>query len=187
MGVTGAVYAARRNTFPPIPRGVILDDLYVPLRIAMDGLRVGYVSEAVAYDEESKNLKAEFRRKVRTLTGNYQLVRLMPGLLNPARNPLFVRFLSHKLLRLASPAFLTAILIASALLSGAVYSSLFLAQAAFYGLGLFGLAVPQSRRLALVRVPALIVVFNAAAATALWVWLTGRQAGVWRSHSREDA
>jgi len=187
VGVTGAIYAARRNAFPRIPEGVILDDLYVPLRIAMDGLRVGYVSEAVAYDEESKNLKTEFRRKVRTLTGNYQLVRLMPGLLNPARNPLFVRFLSHKLLRLASPAFLTAILVASGFLPGAVYYSLFLAQTAFYGLGLFGLIVPQSRRLALVRVPAMIVVFNAAAAIALWVSLTGRQAEVWTAHSRVGA
>ena len=52
----------------------------------------------------------EFARKVsRTLTGNYQLLRLAPWLISPA-NPLLFRFISHKLLRLLVPLLLVFIL-----------------------------------------------------------------------------
>ena len=42
----------------------------------------------------------EFRRKVRTLTGVLQLCAWLPRLLVPIRNPVWVQFVSHKLLRL---------------------------------------------------------------------------------------
>jgi cellulose synthase/poly-beta-1,6-N-acetylglucosamine synthase-like glycosyltransferase len=40
VGVTGAICAVRRELFRPIPRGTILDDVYWPLQVAMQGHRV---------------------------------------------------------------------------------------------------------------------------------------------------
>jgi hypothetical protein len=49
------------------------------------------------------NAGQEFRRKVRTLTGNYQLCAWLPGVLVPGRNPIWAQFVLHKLLRLLLP------------------------------------------------------------------------------------
>ena len=66
----------------------------------------------------------EFSRKVRTLTGNYQLLRLAPWMLSPA-NPLLFRFVSHKLLRLLVPLLLFVMLITSAVAGGGFYRAVF--------------------------------------------------------------
>lgn len=177
IGVTGAIYAASRASYPRIPEGTLLDDLFVPMKLVMDGHRVGYASDAIAYDEDSPSLAIEFRRKVRTLAGNYQLLRLLPGLLDPRKNPMLLRYVSHKLLRLASPALLLVVFASSAFVEQ--YRLFFLAQVVFYLLGSIGLVAPRLRRTRLVRVPAMILVFNSAAAVAVWKWITGGVGSVW--------
>ena len=51
-------------------------------------------------------------RKVRTLTGNFQLMAWLPAVLLPFRNPIWVQFISHKVLRGFTPWFLLAIALA---------------------------------------------------------------------------
>ncbi len=102
-GVTGAIYAMRRALWRPLPAGLILDDVWVPMRLVLDGHRVGYAREAVAVDVREPLRESEFRRKVRTLTGVLQLCAWMPALLVPGRNPIWAQFLMHKLLRLLTP------------------------------------------------------------------------------------
>lgn len=103
VGVTGAIYAMRRRMWEPLPAGVILDDLFGPMRIALSGKRVGFVAEARATDVRVAQPEREYGRKVRTLTGNFQLCAWLPGVLLPWRNPLWLRFVWHKLMRLATP------------------------------------------------------------------------------------
>lgn len=112
MGVTGAFYAARRRLLPTLPAGVILDDIYVPMAIIRQGFRVTFAAEANAFDDINASRQQEFRRKVRTLTGNYQLVLLQRWLLMPG-NGIFFRFVSHKLLRLTSPFWLILFVLAA--------------------------------------------------------------------------
>ena len=57
----------------------------------------------------------EFRRKVRTLAGNFQLIAAAPWLLTPANRVLF-QLVSHKLLRLLVPYFLLSLLSSAAIL-----------------------------------------------------------------------
>jgi poly-beta-1,6-N-acetyl-D-glucosamine synthase len=83
--------------------------------------------------------RREFARKVRTLSGNYQLMQLAPWVLS-AENRLRFRFVSHKLLRLGVPFALAAILLASFSLSGPLYRVALVIQLAFYGLGLMAIA-----------------------------------------------
>lgn len=103
VGVSGSIYAAWRRHWAPLPAGLILDDVYLPMRLALAGGRVGFVPDAYAYETRRVVAAQEFRRKVRTLTGNYQLCAWLPAVLVPWRNPIWLQFLCHKLLRLFLP------------------------------------------------------------------------------------
>jgi cellulose synthase/poly-beta-1,6-N-acetylglucosamine synthase-like glycosyltransferase len=102
IGVSGALYAIRRELMTPLPEETILDDVLVPMRARLAGKRVIFEPEAKAYDRAVESAR-EFKRKVRTLSGNFQLVALLPELLVPWRNPSWLDFVSHKMLRLAVP------------------------------------------------------------------------------------
>ena len=109
VGVTGAVYAMRRALWQPLPAGLLLDDLYVPMRLVLDGHRVGFEPSARAVDARTFGARQEFRRKVRTLTGNLQLCAWLPAVLVPGRNPIWLQLVCHKLLRLLTPYLLLAL------------------------------------------------------------------------------
>jgi cellulose synthase/poly-beta-1,6-N-acetylglucosamine synthase-like glycosyltransferase len=103
IGVTGAIYAMRRKLWTPLPAGLILDDLFVPMQLVLRGHRVAFVDEARAYETRATTDGNEYRRKVRTLTGVLQLCAWLPATLAPLRNPVWVQFVTHKLLRLLTP------------------------------------------------------------------------------------
>ena len=106
VGVTGAIYAMRRSLWAPLPAGLILDDVFVPMRLVLNGWRVGFTDRARAVDTRGFGVGDEYRRKVRTLTGVFQLCAWLPQVLNPRRNPIWLQFTFHKLLRLLTPYFL---------------------------------------------------------------------------------
>jgi cellulose synthase/poly-beta-1,6-N-acetylglucosamine synthase-like glycosyltransferase len=103
IGVTGAIYAMRRALWTPLPAGLILDDLYVPMQLVLAGHRIAFVDEARAYETRATTDGNEYRRKVRTLTGVLQLCAWLPRTLTPLHNPAWVQFVTHKLLRLLTP------------------------------------------------------------------------------------
>jgi cellulose synthase/poly-beta-1,6-N-acetylglucosamine synthase-like glycosyltransferase len=177
VGVTGAISAVRRELFRPIPPGTILDDVYWPLNVAMQGKRVIHDSRAFAYDRLPQRAGDEFRRKVRTQAGNLQLITRLPAALLPWRNPTWFALLSHKLARLAVPWALLALFVAGWFLDGPFYVAALLAQVACYGLALAGLTSGRGGKLA--SVPASFVVLNAAAWAAFWVWVSGRADRSW--------
>jgi glycosyltransferase involved in cell wall biosynthesis len=166
VGATGAIYGIRRRLFPGIPFNLILDDVYVPICIAMSGHRIVMATGAVAYDVPVGDQRLEYARKRRTMVGNLQLVRALPALLSPRRNPLFVRFVSHKLLRVLAPFCFVAMLVVSAALPGAAYRILFAAQLALYAAGAAGLRF-SVRAFSL---PSAFVLVHAAVFAAVWRW-----------------
>jgi biofilm PGA synthesis N-glycosyltransferase PgaC len=137
VGATGALYAVRREAIPEVPAETILDDVFIPMNVARRGLRVGFDPRARAWDSPDLGKEREFRRKVRTLTGNYQLLQLAPWLWR-RENPLRFEFISHKLCRLAVPFALVVALVSAGLLPGLLYRTLFWLQLGFYGLSLLG-------------------------------------------------
>lgn len=177
VGVTGAIYAIRRELYVEIPVGTILDDVFVPMNVARLGKRVIFQPTAIARDRIFTEQGKEFSRKVRTLTGNYQLVRLAPWLLSP-RNPLLFRFISHKLLRLLVPLLLIVMLLTSAMIGGAVYKTIFVLQLVFYVAAIFGMLRPSIKRFKPVAVANTFVMLNVAAALAFYNFVT-RQEKVW--------
>jgi poly-beta-1,6-N-acetyl-D-glucosamine synthase len=179
VGATGALYAARRSLLQPIPPETILDDVLLPLQISRQGARVIFDGRARAWDDPDLGAEKEFKRKVRTLTGNYQLLQIAPWVLSGG-NPLLFRFISHKLLRLAVPFALAALLVASAFVPGALYRVALILQLAFYALSLFALSNQAlSNRLGpLMRVAnaaLALIVLNTAAVVAFGNFVTGRK------------
>lgn len=131
-GATGSIYAMRRNLTRPLPEGTLLDDVYLPMCAYFRGYRITWEPEAKAYDEPA-SLKTEFRRKVRTLAGNYQLIPMFPRLLIP-NHPLWFHFVSHKLGRLFLPYALLLVFLSSFMLPAPLKYVAFGGQALFYGI-----------------------------------------------------
>ncbi|HZQ96678.1 MAG TPA: glycosyltransferase family 2 protein [Candidatus Sulfotelmatobacter sp.] len=178
VGATGAIYAVRRELLTPVPEGTILDDVYIPMEVVRQGKRVIFEQKARAWDRPNLGGQREFSRKVRTLTGNYQLVQLAPWLLS-GRNPLRFEFISHKLFRLAVPFALAILLLASILVSGPFYRLVLLLQVLFYSLSLLaGLRLSRGPLARISDAALTFVVLNSAAALAFVNFLTGRKT-VW--------
>lgn len=175
VGATGALYAVRRELVVEIPPDTILDDVFIPMNVAKQGFRVVFDARARAWDHPDLGSAREFRRKVRTLTGNYQLLQLAPWLLRK-ENPLRLEFISHKLMRLLVPFALLLALAAAGFLQGTFYRVAFWAQLGFYGLSLLGLTRlnlgPVSR---LSDAACTFVTLNTAALVAFANFVTGRQ------------
>jgi cellulose synthase/poly-beta-1,6-N-acetylglucosamine synthase-like glycosyltransferase len=151
VGVSGALYVMRRADYSAIPAETILDDVLIPMRRAMAGDRVLFEAGAIAWDTPVTDVEHESRRKVRTLAGNFQLLALEPRVLNPFANPLFLRLVGHKLLRLSGPLWLALALFAHLML--ARYSSflalLLVPHLGAWALGLLAPALPALKRLPL--------------------------------------
>ena len=177
-GATGAIYCARRALLDPLPEGTILDDVLLPMQVVRKGARVIFDSRARAWDVPDLGDSREFSRKVRTLSGNYQLLQLAPWLLS-SENAIRFEFVSHKLSRLVVPFALLALLVASMFLPQPFYRAALVAQLAFYVLSLAALGGvkvgPLSRLADAART---FVVLNSAALVAFVNFATGRKA-VW--------
>ena len=179
VGMTGAIAMMRRAAFEPLPEAVILDDVWIPARLGLRGQRVALVAEAEAHDTAFED-DAEFRRKVRTLAGNYQLFALVPALLDPRRNPTWFELVSHKVMRLVAPWLL--LVLATTSLAGAAGAGrtasamrlVLAAQAAFYAAAVVG---RRAGRLA--GVARTFVVLNTAAVVGLFKYVVGRQRVTW--------
>lgn len=188
VGATGCIYAIRRELYQPLPAGTILDDVLTPMNIARKGKRVLFEAQAVAYDIISKNAAQEWRRKVRTLAGNWQLLSLAPWIMLSWKNPLWWRFLSHKLLRLVVPFALAILLVVSLLLPGSFYRLFALLQIVFYGSAFTGLLLPSTRSLRLVNLSYFFMVMNTAAVAGFWKWASGGCASAWQpAYSGKEA
>jgi cellulose synthase/poly-beta-1,6-N-acetylglucosamine synthase-like glycosyltransferase len=189
VGVTGAIYALRKELYRPLDPRTIIDDVAIPMEAVLQGYRVVFEPAAHAFDRASPDDAREYRRKVRTLSGNYQLVFLRPALLNPLRNRLFFQLVSHKLMRLAVPWLLLLLLLSSLLLAalgaGLFYLGALLAQLAFYLLALLGRIA--GARTPLLGVPYSFVLLNLAAAAALFGFLLGTERASWRDERHRPA
>ena len=179
VGATGALYSVRRELLTEVPPGTILDDVYLPMQVVRQGKRVVFDARARAWDSPNLGAGREFSRKVRTLSGNYQLVQLAPWLLGSS-NPIRFEFVSHKLLRLAVPLALAALLFASLALamSGPFYRTVLILELLFYALSALALSRLLKRGI-LARIAdaaGAFVLLNGAAAVALVNFVVGRRA-----------
>jgi hypothetical protein len=141
FGATGPIYALRREMAAEIPPDTLLDDLYLPLASFFRGYRLVVDKRALAFDYPTR-LHTEFKRKVRTLGGNYQILGTYPELLGP-RNRMWLHFMSYKLGRLLLPYIFLLILISSFGLPAPWRTPVLVAQAVFYATAALDPLIPQ--------------------------------------------
>ena len=180
LGVTGPVYVIRKADLPGIPADMLLDDMWIPLRLRLGGRLLLFAADAVAHDQAFDD-EREFGRKVRTLAGQYQLLGKLPGLLAPWSNPSWFEFVSHKIMRLVCPWALLALFVSVPIATARSHGRMLvplglvaLGQLAFYGLAVLG-----ERGTKLGQVARTFVVLNAAAVVGLWRQLRGGQRVTW--------
>jgi poly-beta-1,6-N-acetyl-D-glucosamine synthase len=175
VGATGALYAIRRRLFVPLLPETILDDVSIPMHVVRQGYRVILDLRARIWDVPDLGTGREFARKVRTLSGIYQLLQMQPWLLT-RENSVRFEFISHKLLRLAVPFALVAAFFSSFLLPGSLYRAAFTVQLVFYGLGVWGSLKPRWNPLARIAGAAFtFVLLNSAATVAFANFVSGRR------------
>ncbi|MGD9874711.1 MAG: glycosyltransferase family 2 protein [Kiritimatiellia bacterium] len=136
---TGALCAFRRADYKPLPDGLINEDYVLPARIALGGRRVIYESGAHIHDKITTGLRQVFRRRVRIAYGNWQQLAFLKQLLNPRRGYLAWIFYSHKVLRMALPFVLLAMLVSAALITPAAAWAMMALLAAGLAAGLVSL------------------------------------------------
>jgi len=101
FSATGCIYALRRSLASPLPPDTIADDGTFSLRAFFRGYRVIFDPAAIAFDYPAAE-GGEFRRRLRTLAGLWQLFVRMPQLFTGADRMRF-HFLSYKFGRLVLP------------------------------------------------------------------------------------
>lgn len=175
--MSGEFIAVRRSSLPPLPGGVVNDDLWLLCRLVRDGGRVVYEPEASS-TEPSLDARAEVARRSRMGAGRVMLAPELQGL--PAG--FAWRLLSHKFGRLALPFVVAWMLVSSlGLARRRPYRGLAAAQLVVYGAGGLALAgiEPPGRSGMLARASAQFLLGNAAVAVGVLRAVRGRQDVRW--------
>lgn len=184
VGATGAIYAIRKELYLPVPSDIVLDDVYIPLNIARIGYRSILDQDAKAYDRPALAISEEYRRKVRTLAGNYQIFFIFKDLLIPFLKPVSLALVSHKLFRVLAPFFLIAAFLSNLFMAmqGSYVLSL-AAQAVFYALAVLGaLTCRQKSKKSVIKIASTAYMFcflNFTALAGLYRFLSGKQKIAW--------
>ena len=183
ISATGAIYAIRRELFQPVAAGVT-DDFFTSTAVIVQGRRLVFADDAVAYEPVARDDRAEFGRKVRVMTRGLRGVILRRALLDPRRSGFYaVQLATHKVLRrvMVFPLIGLAVLSPTLWPQGAIYRLATLAQGAAYALATLGLLLadrPIGRRKWL-AIPAFFVSANVAAMQAVANVVSGRRIDRW--------
>ncbi len=101
FNTTGCIYAMRAELARPLPLNCLGDDAELPLNAYRAGYRIVFDAESIAYDYATAG-GTEWRRRMRTLGGMWQIVRWHPEVFFTPRR-MTLHFVSHKLGRLLLP------------------------------------------------------------------------------------
>jgi cellulose synthase/poly-beta-1,6-N-acetylglucosamine synthase-like glycosyltransferase len=101
FSATGCIYVIRRSLAASIAPDTLSDDVMIPLGAFFRGYRIILDSSALAFDYPTAE-GGEFRRRLRTLAGVWQVYARKPELLGKC-NPMRWHFLSHRFGRLVLP------------------------------------------------------------------------------------
>jgi cellulose synthase/poly-beta-1,6-N-acetylglucosamine synthase-like glycosyltransferase len=148
VGASGCFYAIRRQLFDSIFPDALSRDFASPLIAREMGYRSVSVEGAICYVGRTRSLRAEYRRKVRTMTRGLETLWFKRHLLNPFRYGRFAIFLiGHKLLRwLVFPSFLLALAGTLLMAVASPWGALLGATVAVgLALGWLGYAWPEAR------------------------------------------
>ena len=187
LGATGAIYAIRKSLYVPAPADVILDDMFTPFKAIEKGYRAIFDGTAHAYDKAAHSATEEYRRKARTLYGNYQIFGLFPNLFIPFKSPIALQLFSHKFLRVMVPFFMLVLLPLNFLLIDQnMYQFIFGLQILFYAAAFIGV-LSRNQKYGIFKpiakicyVPYVFCLLNFAALIGFYRFINAKQKVTWQ-------
>ena len=191
VGAAGELFAVRRELFTVMEPDTLLDDFILSLRIAMQGYKIAYCTQAYAIESGSADMREEQKRKVRIAAGGLQSIWRLRELLNPFRyGVLTFQYVSHRVLRWSlAPVLLFALLplnIAILLAGGSpvCYGTILALQLLFYIMGGWGyyLSTRQVKN-KLLFIPYYFLFMNANVFKGI-AYLAQKQGGTWEKAKR---
>ena len=183
LAATGAIYAIRRSIFRPIPDGVS-DDLVTSTGVIVQGYRLIFAPDAIAYEPVAATSQVEFGRKVRVIMRSWKALIVRQELLNPFRYKFYaIQLFSHKVLRYLVVFPLLVLFLVSPFLwtKGFIYQMASIGQVAFYSCALLGLMLNGTRfgHNKIFTIPFYFCMVNAASLVAIIKVLQGHQIKHW--------
>lgn len=178
IGVSGCLYAVRRDAYRPIAPELI-SDFVVAMLVREQGLRVVLEPDATCTEETLDRAGRELSMRVRVGLRSLAALAAQKRFLDPFRFGAFAwQLWSHKLLRYLSPVFWSAALLANAALAlQGRYLWLLVAQLAVLLCGLVGF-LPFGRSRMFAR-PYYFLLTNVASAVSLLRFLRGERIVTW--------
>ena len=183
IGVSGCIYAVRRNAYVPMYDEACSDFLICTV-VYRQGLRTVYHPGAVCYEETNTRSAEEFRMRVRVISQTFTDLWRNRDMLNPFKSGFFaVQLVSHKLLRYAVPLFLAVLLVASGILAigGSVfYGMIFGLQLLFYFVAAVDWTIQKwGVDLKVAAIPRYFCLANLASAAGFYKFLRGERFARW--------
>ena len=188
MGANGGIFSIKKILFKEIPIDKpVTDDLFITLNVIEKGYKFLYAYDAVASEEISREIRSEFKRKVRFAATNFQTLLIFKSFLFNKNLLLSFVFWSHKVIRWFMPFALILILLFNIFLIG--YSNIFLnllyIQLAIHFLSIIGYLLSLLR----IRLPLVTLIFffnltNLALLIGFFKFLWGRHSYIWDSTPR---
>jgi cellulose synthase/poly-beta-1,6-N-acetylglucosamine synthase-like glycosyltransferase len=187
MGANGGIYAVRKDLFPPLPAGTVVDDFVAALRVLAVGSRVRYEPEAVGHEEAAPDHSGEYRRRVRIAAGCFRALSQHRDLLSPRHGFTAFALWSHKVLRWFVPHAMMVALVTNVFLAraGTFYALALVAQCGAYALAALSLLGTTPRHVrAVADAAAHFVEMNAALLVGFLKYSRGAQGQTWARTDR---
>lgn len=188
VGASGSCYAIRAELHKIPLRDDLSRDFSSALTARLHGFRSVSARDAVCFIPRTASLKAEYRRKVRTISRGMDTLYNRRVLLDPTRYGLFAwKLLSHKVSRWLLPITVVGGIVGLALLAPSnLWARItFFACALLVILALVGALWPSGRPMPrTISLVAFGVAANLAVLTALWRVVVGHQDHVWEPTRR---
>jgi len=182
IGVSGCIYAVRRNAYVPMYDEACSDFLICTL-IYRQGLRTVYHPGAVCYEETNTRSSQEFRMRVRVISQTFTDLWRNRDMLNPAKAGFYaVQLISHKVLRYAMPLFLVLTLVTSGILarSSILYLAIFALQLFVYSVAILDWGLQWTGvDMKLLAIPRYFCLANLASAAGFYHFIRGNRFAHW--------
>jgi cellulose synthase/poly-beta-1,6-N-acetylglucosamine synthase-like glycosyltransferase len=182
IGVSGCIYAVRRDNYVPMYPEACSDFLIATL-IFEQGLRTVYEPSAVCAEETNNRTDKEMRMRVRVISQTFTDLWRNRAMMNPFRSGFYaVQLISHKVLRYGVPLFIVGAFAASLLLAG---NSIFFTIISALGLLFLAFAAGAwlFERLGIATgpfaIPLYFVLTNVASVAGFFQFLRGERYATW--------
>jgi biofilm PGA synthesis N-glycosyltransferase PgaC len=182
IGAVGEFFAIRKKRYRPMEEDNLIEDFVLSMRLVMDGGRIVYEPRAVAWEEASPSLRAEWERRARMAAGGFQAIGRLRRLFSPRYGLVAFQYFSHKVLRWTAPFAMLLAWVSNALLYGLdFYRLLFWGQTGFYLLALIGwVTMSCGWKLRLLQLAFYFCFANSTFLGGFVRYITGTQSVIWK-------